>query len=237
MPRVTLIPGASDPFAEARRASLVLCVPVLAGAVSPWVLWMTAGGVGASSLALASLAMAFAYLQAVWWLGNREVELRRLTGRRYRPPSADLTLAVCAGLAVSLIAPGLSAYALVDVVGLPRAAGLVAEYDPQALGVVGATIDLSPVMPGPVSLKVIPGGIARVVVPRFGNPTVFAVPWQATSAEFCIAPRQCLAVNRASGRVSVGDDVVGRVTSIGFVLAPDNADQWGAPWEIVNLFR
>ena len=88
----------------------------------------------------------------------------------------------CVGLAASLLAPGLSSIALVELVGLPRAAGVVDEYDPQALGMTGATIDLSLAIPGRTALDVIPGGIARIVLPRFGNPTAFSLSWDCVMA-------------------------------------------------------
>jgi hypothetical protein len=240
MPRDSAL--ASDPVADARRSAAVLAIPVLAGATSPWAVWLMSGSIGASGLAVASILMAGTYLHVVWRLGDGEAELRKRFGRRYTPPSPDLALAVCMGLAACMVAPGASAMALVDRVGLPRAAGLVSRYDPQGLGSRGVTIDLSTAIPGRTALEVIPGGVARVVVPRFGNPTAFALPWTATEAEFCLAPGGCLAVDRLSGRVSVGDEEVGRVTSVG--SAPSGsasglprADFWEAPWEILNLFR
>jgi hypothetical protein len=237
MPRVHDSARAPDPVAEARRSAFVLAIPILAGATSPWAVWLMAGSIGASGLAVASVLMAGVYLHVVWWLGDREAELRRRFGRRYTPPSPDLAFAVCMGLAACMIAPGVSAMALVDRVGLPRAAGLIAEYDPQSLGSRGTTIDLSPAIPVRTALEVIPGGFARVVVPRFGSPTAFALPWTATDAEFCLSPGGCLSVDRLSGRVSVGDDEVGRITSVGSASGPPQADFWEAPWEILNLFR
>jgi hypothetical protein len=237
MPRVLQGAHAPDPIAEARRSAYVLAVPVLAGAMSPWALWLTAGSIGASGLAIASLLMAGIYLHVVWWLGDREAELRKRFGRRYTPPPPDLALAVCMGLAGSMVAPGVSGMALIDRVGLPRAAGLVGEYDPPSLGTTGATIDLSPALAGRTALELTPDGVARVVVPRFGNPTAFALPWRATDAEFCLAPVGCLAVDRLSGRVSVRDEEVGRVTSVGSSPAAPRTDFWEAPWEILNLFR
>jgi len=226
-----------DPLAESRGAAIALVAPILAGVSSPWAVWITAGSVGATALAVSSVLMAGLYLHVVWWLGDREAELRRHFGRRYRPPPPDLALAVCMGLAASMLAPGLSALALVDRVGLPRAAGLVESYDPAALGAAGAAIDLSPAIPSRTVLEVIPGGVARVFVPRFGNPTPFALSWNATPAEFCIAPRRCLSVDRSSGRVSIHNEVVGRITSVGNVSSPNASDLLGPPWEILNLFR
>ncbi len=236
MPRAQADTPVPDPLAEARRASIVLVLPVLAGVTAPWAVWATAGWIDANGLAVASILLAMMYMQAVWWLGDREAALRRRFGRRYSPPPADLALAVCMGLAVCMIAPGLSAAALVGVVGLPRASGLIEDYDPLTLGAAGATIDLSRVIPGRGALDLIPGGVARVTVPRFGTPTAFALPWSATKAEFCFAPSQCLAVDRLSGRVSIRDAEVGRVTAVGAVQSEQTALD-GAPWEISNLFR
>ncbi len=229
-----------DPLAKARRACVVLVLPVLAGATAPWAVWATAGWIDARGLAVASILFAMMYMQAVWWLGDREAALRRRFGRRYSPPPANLALAVCVGLAMCMVAPGLSAAALVGVVGLPRASGAIDDYDPLALGQAGATIDLSPVIPGHGALDVMPGGIARVTVPRFGTPTAFALSWSATEAAFCFAPSQCLAVDRHSGRVFVRDAEIGRVIAVGAITPPPNAHDgvpWEVPWEIDNLFR
>jgi hypothetical protein len=92
------------------------------------------------------------------------------------------------------------------------------------------------VIPGPGALDLMPGGVARVTVPRFGTPTAFALSWSATEAEFCFAPSQCLTVDRRSGRVSIRDAEVGRVTAVGAMPQPGTALD-GAPWEISNLFR
>src|SRR4051794_35830590 len=200
MPRAPQAARPPDPVAEARRSAFVLAIPVLAGAMCPWAGWLTAGSIGASGLAIASLFMAGVYLHVVWWLGDREAELRRRFGRRYTPPSADLALGVCMGLAACMIAPGVSAMALVDRVGLPRAAGLVGEYDPRLLGTTGAVINLSAAIPARTAFEVMPGCVARVVVPRFGSPSVLALPGRATEAELCLAPGGCLAVGRSSGR-------------------------------------
>ena len=237
MPFAPYAGHSNDPAAQARRATVILALPVLAGATSPWVVWAMAGRIGATGLTIASLLMLGAYIASVWWLGDREAELRKRLGRRYTPPSADLAFAVHMGLAASILAPGLSTLLLVNLIGLPRAAGLVDEYDPQALGVTGATIDLSQAIPGRAALDVIPGGIAQIVVPRFGNPTAFALSWQATEHAFCIAPDHCLMVNRRSGRVSVQEEEVGRVTSIGAGVNTAGAEFSGPPWEILNLFR
>lgn len=224
-----------DPFAEARRASVVLLLPVAAGATLPWIVWAAAGWIDAQGLAAASILLAVMYMQGVWWLGDREAELRRRYGRRYSPPSPDLALMVCTGLAVCMIAPGLSAVALTELVGLPRATGAVQEYDPASLGMAGATIDLSRVFSGRAALDIVPGGIARVTVPRFGSPAAFAMPVSAAEASFCFGPAQCLVVDRHSGRVMARDLEIGRVKAVGPV--PDVSAQNGAPWEISNLFR
>ena len=136
-----------DPLAESRGAAIALVAPILAGVSSPWAVWITAGSVGATALAVSSVLMAGLYLHVVWWLGDREDELRRRFGRRL-PAAAgpDLALAVCMGLAGSMLAPGLSAVTLVDRVGLPRAAGLVKSYDPGAFG-PAAAINLSAAIP------------------------------------------------------------------------------------------
>lgn len=225
-----------DPFTEARRASIILLLPVASGAILPWAVWATAGWIDANGLAVASFVLAIMYMQGIWWLGDREAELRRQFGRRYSPPSADLALLVCAGLAVCMIAPGLSAVALTELVGMPRASGVVQEYDPLTLGEAGATIDLSRSIPGHAAMDIIPGGFARVTVPRFGSPAAFAMPLNATGAEFCFGPSQCLTVDRNSGRVRARDSEVGRVTAVGGVSG-SVAAQEGAPWEISNLFR
>ncbi|MBV9653116.1 MAG: hypothetical protein JOZ42_00995 [Acetobacteraceae bacterium] len=236
MPRVQAATSPSDPLAEARRASLVLVLPILAGLTTPWAVWAAAGWIDANGLAVASMLLAAMYMHAVWWLGDREAALRARFGRRYTPPSADLALAVCMGLAGSMVAPGLSAAALVGVVGLPRASGLIDSYDPLALGASGTTIDLSRVIPGRGELDVVPGGVAHITVPRFGTPTAFALSWSAVEGAFCFAPSQCLTVDRRSGRVSVHHAEIGRITAVGAVPPPDSARD-GAPWEIMNLFR
>ena len=104
----------NDPAAQARRATVILALPVLAGATSPWVVWAMAGRIGATGLTIASLLMLGAYIASVWWLGDREAELRKRLGRRYTPPSADLAFAVHMGLAASILAPGLSTLLLVE---------------------------------------------------------------------------------------------------------------------------
>ncbi|MBV8400697.1 MAG: hypothetical protein JOZ17_18455 [Acetobacteraceae bacterium] len=215
----------------------MLALPIVAGATSPWVVWLLSGSIGATGLAVVSLLMAGIYLHFVWWLGDREAELRKRFGRHYTPPSPDIVLAVCMGLAACMIAPGVSAMALVDRVGLPRAAGLVADYDPESLGLRGATIDLSQTIPVRTELEVIPGGLARVVVPRYGNPTAFDLPWTASAAAFCLSPAGCLSVDRLSGRVSVGNEEVGRITSVGSASGLLGKASWEAPWEILTLFR
>ncbi len=236
MPRANAATPVPEPLAEARRASVVLVLPVLAGVTVPWAVWAMAGWIDANGLAVASILLAAMYMQAVWWLGDREAALRRRFGRRYSPPPADLALTVCAGLAFCMLAPGLSAAALVGVVGLPRASGLIEDYDPLTLGASGATIDLSRVIPGRGALDLIPGGVARVTVPRFGTPTAFTLSWSANQAEFCFAPSQCLAVDRLSGRVSIHHEEVGRVTAVGAVPPPGTTVD-GPPWEISHLFR
>src|SRR5690349_9721568 len=94
----------SDPVADARASASVLAIPILAGAMTPWAVWLLSGSIGASGLAVASVLMAGVYLHVVWRLGDRETELRKRFGRRYTPPSVDLSLAVCMGLAACMIA-------------------------------------------------------------------------------------------------------------------------------------
>jgi hypothetical protein len=237
MPRVLLQAARPAPAGEDRTSAVVLAVPVLAGTVCPWAAWALAGWVGAFELACASMVMACAYLGMVWWLGKREAERRRRLGRRYDPPPPDLAFAVCMGLAASLLAPALSSLALVDQIGLPRAEGAVRDYDPRALEAMGARIDLSRVLPGSGAVDVRPGGTARVFLPRFGNPTPFTLPLWAVKGGFCIAADSCLTLDRGSGRVRVGGEMVGRVTAVGTDLGPFTAEVDGPPWEILNLFR
>jgi hypothetical protein len=221
----------------ARRAARILVLPLAAGALTPWASWLVTGSVGLWALTGATFAMASAYLVCVQRLGNREAELRRALGRRYEPPPRDTAAAVCLGLALSFMVPGLSAGALTDAVGFPRVEGALASYVPAELARTGARIELSrEVMPPSSRMSLLPGGEARVAVPRFGSLVEFALAWRARDALVCL-DRWCLEMDPASGRLRVPADgtEVGRVAAVG---APSvgPAARSGAPWEIGNLF-
>lgn len=224
--------------AAARRAALVLLLPLAAGACAPWASWLVVGHLGDEALAVAMFGMAVTYLTCVQRLGDREAVLRRKLGRRYEPPPPDMALAVCLGLAASFLVPGLSAGALAGAVGFPRLGGTVDAYLPAELERTGARIELSrDAMPPGSRLDLLPDGDARIAVPRFGRPVEFGLPWRAEGAQICL-DRWCLTVDPASGRLRVpspGGTELGRVAAIG-AAARIPALRSGAPWEIGNLF-
>jgi hypothetical protein len=202
------------------RAVLVGMLPILSGAAVPWLVWESIGRLGSGELAAAALISTAAYLRIIWQLGEQENAARKRLGRRYVPPAPDVALAVCGGLVVSLMAPGISAYALVDAVGFPRLAGVVQSYEPAALAETGATLDVIGVAPaGPVVL--VPGGNAQVLDSRTGAVLPFPLSWRADAARLCIVqdailPDSCLALDPASGKLRDGErGVVGRVTAVG----------------------
>jgi hypothetical protein len=222
----------------ARRAALLLFLPLGIGACAPWATWLATGRVACWTLIASMFAMATCYLAGMWYLGDREEALRRNLGRRYEPPTPMLALAVCMGLCASFLVPGLSAGALAEAIGLPRLMGAVGAYVPDELAQLGAHIQLSPTaMPPGSRMEFLPDGQARVTVPRFGQPVTFAVPWTAEGQKLCLEG-WCLVVDAVSGRVRVsgpGGLEVGRVAAIGAPALPP-ADRSGAPWEIGNLF-
>jgi hypothetical protein len=131
-----------------------------------------------------------------------------------------VALAVCGGLVVSLMAPGISAYALVDAVGFPRLAGVVRSYDAAVLAETGATLDVMAVAPaGPLVLA--PGGNAQMLDARTGAVLPVPLSWRAGIGGFCIVqdailPDSCLSLDPASGKLRDGErEVVGRVTAVG----------------------
>lgn len=202
------------------RAVLVGVLPILSGAAVPWLVWESVGRLGSGELAAAALISTAAYLRIIWQLGEQEHAARKRLGRRYVPPAPDVALAVCGGLLVSLLAPGISAYALVDAVGFPRLAGVVRSYDALVLAETGATLDVVGVAPaGPLVLT--PGGNAQVLDARTGAALPFPLTWRADAGGLCIVqdsvlPDSCLSLDPVSGKLRDGDrEVVGRVTAVG----------------------
>jgi hypothetical protein len=202
------------------RAVLVGVLPILSGAAMPWLLWESLGRLRSGELAVAALICTCAYLRIIWHLGEQEHAARKRLGRRYVPPAPDVALAVCGGLLVSMMAPGISAYALVDAVGFPRLAGVVRSYDAAVLAETGATLDVIGVGPaGPVVLA--PGGNAQVLDARTGAALPFPLSWRADAGGFCIVqdailPDSCLSLDPLSGKLRDSDRaVVGRVTAVG----------------------
>jgi len=202
------------------RAVMVGVLPILSGAAVPWLIWASLGRLGPWELAAAALVSTSAYLRIIWQLGEHEHAARKRLGRRYVPPAPDVALAVCCGLVISLMAPGISAYALVDAVGFPRLAGTVRAYIPAALAETGAILDVIGVAPtGPLVLA--PGGAAQVLDARTGAPLPFPLSWRIDGDGLCIVqdailPDSCLTLDAASGKLRDGDRaVVGRVTAVG----------------------
>jgi hypothetical protein len=90
--------------------------PLALGAAAPWLLWCAQGRVSAGELAAVSLASATIFL-------------RMTSGSGMQRGGPLAALAICGGITASLVLPGLSAMALIDAVGLPRASGAVRSYD------------------------------------------------------------------------------------------------------------
>lgn len=97
-------------------------MPIVAGALAPWVIWLVAGHLGSPELAAVSLASGCVYLRIIWAYGEQELAARQRLGRRYTELGPLFALAVCCGLAGSMTAPGVSTFALIDAVGLSRVA-------------------------------------------------------------------------------------------------------------------
>jgi hypothetical protein len=202
------------------RAVAVGMLPIVVGAAVPWLVWASIGRLGSGELAAAGLISTAAYLRIIWQLGEHENAARRRLGRRYVPPAPDVALAVCGGLVISMMAPGISAYALVDAVGFPRLAGAVRSYDAAVLAETGATLDVIGLAPaGPLVLA--PGGGALVLDARTGVALPFPVSWRIDAGGLCIMqdsvlPDSCLSLDPSSGKLRDGDlAVVGRVTAVG----------------------
>jgi hypothetical protein len=193
--------------------------PILSGAAVPWLLWVSVGAVNSRELAGAGLISMAAYLRMVWLIAAHESEARRRLGRRYLAPAPRIALALCMGLVVAMMAPGLSAAALIESVGLPRAAGVVRSYTSAALAELGGTLDLSGVALSGGPLRLTPDGSARVL-DRSGAALPPALSWQPHAGGLCIVidaiiGNACLALDPRSGRLSDGGRDVGRVTSVG----------------------
>jgi hypothetical protein len=206
------------------RALAFGTAPILAGAAVPWLLWVSLGRIGPGELAASGIACTLVYLRILWLIGEHENEARRRLGRRYLPPAPQIALALCLGLLVALMAPGLSAVALIDAVGLPRAAGVVRSYESAALAELGGTLEVFGVGPtGPGPLQLTPDGSARVL-DRSGAAMPLALSWQPSAGGLCIViddviGNACLALDRSSGRLRDGERDVGRVTSVGVATA------------------
>jgi hypothetical protein len=206
------------------RAVAFGMAPMLAGVAVPWLIWASLGWLNSAELVLAGMLATGAYLRLVWMIGEHENEARRRLGRRYLAPGPNIALALCTGLVVTLVAPGLSAVALVEAVGLPRAAGAVRSYESAALARLGGTLDLVGlglvgVSPGSSPLQLTPGGSARVL-DRSGAATPIRLSWAPRAGGLCIVIDEiignaCLALDPVSGRLRDGDRDVGRVTWVG----------------------
>ncbi len=206
--------------AEDWRALVLGMLAILAGAAVPWLVFASLGRVGCSELAASAMISTLFYLRMVWLIGEHEQAARRRLGRRYVPPSTEITFAVCVGLVVTLVAPGLSAVALVDAVGLPRAAGIVQSYEPAMLAATGATLDLIGIAPGGGPLVLAPNGNAHVLSARARTALPFALSWQPKAGGVCIVLDEivadaCLTLDPRSGRLRDEGRDVGRVTAIG----------------------
>ncbi len=198
--------------------------PTLAGVAVPWLIWGSLGWLNSGELASACIISTGAYLRLVWMIGEHESEARRRLGRRYLAPGPAIALILSLGLVVTLIAPGLSAVALVEAVGLPRAAGAVRSYESAALAELGGTLNLVGlglvgVDTGSGPLQLTPDGNARVL-DRGGAPTPIQLSWAPRVGGLCIVIDDvvgdaCLALDPQSGRLRAGDRDVGRVTWVG----------------------
>lgn len=206
------------------RAVAFGMAPTLAGVAVPWLTWASLGWVNSSELALACLISTGAYLRLVWMIGEHENEARRRLGRRYLAPGPAIALLLSVGLVVTLMAPGLSAAALIESVGLPRAAGIVRSYESAALAELGGTLDLVGLglvgtVPGGGPVQLTPDGFVRVL-DRGGAPMPFQLSWAPRVGGLCIAiddivGNACLALDPLSGRLRDGERDVGRVTWVG----------------------
>jgi hypothetical protein len=206
------------------RAVVFGMMPILAGVAVPWLVWASVGRLGSAELALAGGVSAAAYLRLIWLIGAHEDEARRRLGRRYLAPAPAIALTLCIGLVVTLMAPGLSAVALVDAVGLPRAAGVVRSYKSAALAELGGTLNLVGLglvgeAAGAGPLQLTPDGNARVL-DRSGVATPLSLSWAPRAHGLCIlvdsiVGNACLALDPQSGRLRDGSRDVGRVISIG----------------------
>jgi hypothetical protein len=201
------------------RAVLLAMAPILSGAAVPWLLWASLGRVNSRELAAAGLISMAAYLRMVWLIGAHESEARRRLGRRYLAPGPRIALALCGGLVVAVMAPGLSAAALIQSVGLPRAAGVVRSYTSAALAELGGTLNLSGVALSGGPMRLAPDGSAHLL-DRDGVALPVALSWQPRAGGLCILidaiiGDACLSLDPRSGRLSDGGREVGRVTSVG----------------------
>jgi hypothetical protein len=212
---------ALSPAAHEWRPLLVGMLPILSGAAVPWLVWVSLGRLGSGELAVAAVVCASVYLRIIWQLGEHEHAARKRLGRRYVPPAPDVALAVCGGLVISLMAPGLSAYALIDSVGLPRLAGVVRAYESATLAETGARLDLIGLAPGGSTVVLAPGGDARALDGRTGAALPFPLSWRVDSGGFCIMQDSiihdaCLRLDAGSGKLrDDGRAVVGRVIAVG----------------------
>jgi len=213
------------------RAVMFGSAPILAGVAFPWLIWASLGWLSSGELALACVIGAGAYLRVVWLFGAHENEARRRLGRRYLGPGPAIALALCAGLVGALMAPGLSAAALIEAVGVPRAAGDVRSYESKALAKLGGTLDLVGLglvgtEPGGGPLLLTPDGNARVL-DRGGAVTPARLSWAPRAGGLCIlideiVGNACLALDPRSGRLLDGGRAVGRVTWVG-LPGPDRS--------------
>lgn len=206
------------------RAVALGMAPILAGVAVPWLLWVWVGWLGSTELAAAGLVSISFYLRVIWLIGEHESEARRRLGRRYLAPAPQIAFTLCMGLVIALVAPGLSAVALIDAVGLPRAAGVVRSYGSGALAALGGTLEVAGLATtggGPLQLS--PDGNVRVL-DRSGAAMPFTLSWRPRADGLCIAidsviGNACLALDPDSGRLRDGGRDVGRVTAVG-VEAP-----------------
>jgi hypothetical protein len=209
------------------RAVAFGMAPSLAGIAVPWLMWASLGWVDSRELAVACVISTGAYLRLLWMIGEHENEARRRLGRRYLAPGPTIALVMSVGLVVTLMAPGLSAVALIEAVGLPRAAGAVRSYESAALAELGGTLDLVGLglvgsEPGGGPVQLTPDGSARVL-DRSGVPTQIQLSWAPRAGGLCIAiddvvGNACLALDPLSGRLRAGERDVGRVTWVGLPL-------------------
>ena len=202
------------------RAVALGAAPILAGIAVPWLLWASLGRLGSGELATAGFVFSALYLRLLWLIGEHENEARRRLGRRYLAPGPAIALTLCVGLVATLMAPGLSAVALIEAVGLPRAAGVVRSYESAALAQLGGTLDLGGVgLTGTGPLQLTPGGSARML-DRSGAAAPSPLAWRPQHGGLCIVidaviGNACLALDPHSGRLSDGERDVGRVTAVG----------------------